>query len=1120
MRMIIHGNWNDGLRLLTLIVLCFTSGLTFPVTVPAAELIHHALTVSLRPLEHRLTATDTITVPGDQRDIRFVLHAGLNPTSLDPHLRIAKEEDQRGPVPLESFVVTLPAGVKTFSIRYAGTIYHPVEPTGKEQARGFSQTAGSISEDGVYLAGSSVWYPQFGPKLVTFTLDIELPAGWSAVSEGSGLVSEKKKELPKVRWDSPEPVDEIHLIASRFTEYAKTSGNLTAMVFLRTPDEALANKYLDATVRYITMYDRLIGPYPYTKFALVENFWETGFGMPSFTLLGPTVLRLPFIINTSYPHEILHNWWGNSVYPLYEKGNWSEGLTAYLADHLMKEQQGAGADYRLTTLQKYADYVLGGRDFPLTQFTSRHSPATEAVGYGKALMFFHMLRLELGDKAFVDAIRDFYEQNKFRFAIFTDLEKSFEAVSGKNLRPEFDQWIAKAGAPKLKLSDATAVKRGDGYMVTAHLEQVQPGDIYLLHIPVAVTMEGKDRAFQTVADLKGKKLDLSLAVPYRPVRLDIDPEFDVFRRLDREEIPPAISLALGAKKMLVLLPASAKKELLRTYEALAKTLADSGPDEVNVKLDSEVKKLPTDRTVTILGWENRFFEKTLPAWNGYEAAFTKQYVKIGKTEILKGNHAFVLTARDPENKDRALMFIAADRAESLPGLGRKLPHYHKYSYLAFEGDEPANVVKGRWPVVDSPMTAFLPGKEGAIARVEIGKLAPREALASIPSEYSEERMMETVKYLSGDELKGREIGTPEIDKAADYIAQKFKQGGLIPGGDHGSYYQQWDMPHSKTGMKNVIAVIPGKKPEFARESVVIGAHYDHLGLGTSIGGSEDKGKIHPGADDNASGVAVLLELARVLKQSLNPDRSIVFVAFIGEEEGKLGSKYYVEHEKRYPVRQCIGMVNLDTIGRLGKKKLLVLGAGSAAEWVHIFRGAGFVTGIDIETVSEELDSSDQNSFQEAGVPAVQLFSGPHLDYHRPTDTADKIDPAGLVKVASVTKEVLEYLASRAEPLSSTLKPGAPAQSSSKSERKVSLGTVPDFAYQGKGFRLSGVAPGSPAEAAGLKEGDAIIAINGREVTGLKGFSDILKSLSPGDRISVIFLRDGRERTAETVVKGK
>ena len=140
------------------------------------------------------------------------------------------------------------------------------------------------------------------------------------------------------------------------------------------------------------MYRGLIGPYPYGKFALVENFWETGYGMPSFTLLGPQIIRFPFILTSSYPHEILHNWWGNSVFVDYETGNWCEGLTAYLADHLIQEQRGKGADYRRDTLQKYRDYVRDGRDFPLTEFRSRHSAATEAVGYGKTLMVFHMLR--------------------------------------------------------------------------------------------------------------------------------------------------------------------------------------------------------------------------------------------------------------------------------------------------------------------------------------------------------------------------------------------------------------------------------------------------------------------------------------------------------------------------------------------------------------------------------------------------------------------------------------------------------------------------------------------------------------------------------------------------------
>jgi Zn-dependent M28 family amino/carboxypeptidase len=318
-------------------------------------------------------------------------------------------------------------------------------------------------------------------------------------------------------------------------------------------------------------------------------------------------------------------------------------------------------------------------------------------------------------------------------------------------------------------------------------------------------------------------------------------------------------------------------------------------------------------------------------------------------------------------------------------------------------------------------------------------------------------------------------------------------------------------------MKNVVGVIPGSKQERSKESVAIAAHYDHLGLGWPESRDKKKGVVHPGADDNASGVAALIELARVLAKGPKPDRTIVFAAFTGEEAGKRGSKRYVLNEERWPINHCIGMVNLDTVGRLGKKKLLVLGAGSAREWVHIFRGAGFVTGVEIETVSEELDSSDQKSFQDAGVPAVQLFSGPNLDYHRTTDTADKIDPDGLVKVASVAKEVIEYLAGREGPLSATGSSRVVVQPPSSAERKVSLGTIPDFAYSGRGFRLSGVVPGSPAEKAGLKEGDVIIAINAKPVESLKDFSDVLKTLQPGDKAAVSLVRENKEMIVETVV---
>jgi aminopeptidase N len=1136
----------------------------------AHEGIHHDLKVILNPEEHRIDAKDTIILPNDlPREIEFLLHAGLKPTSLSPGVRIIKGVEKPGTVPLESFKAILPPGLISLVIAYSGAIYHPIESTRNEQARGFKDTPGLISSEGAFLSGNTFWYPQFNEGMLTFTLEVKLPPGWDAVSQGERTLHDSGKHGTKVQWKSPELQDQIYLVAAKFTEYTKPAKNVTAMVFLRAPDETLANKYLDATASYLEMYDKLIGPYPYKKFALVENFWETGFGMPSFTLLGSQVIRLPFIINSSYPHEILHNWWGNSVFPDYAKGNWSEGLTAYLADHLMKELQGEGPEYRLATLQKYADYVIGGRDFPLTQFRSRHSSSSEAIGYGKSLMFFHMLRLELGDEAFKRSLQDFYNKYKFQFASFDDIRKSFEAVSGKDLKHEFDLWVTRTGAPELRLNDAETRRRRDGktgdegrgtkdetkggneYALTAHIRQAQHGEAYRLRIPVAVTMEGQERAYQTVLNMDAKTLEFKLVLPSRPLRLDMDPEFDLFRRLDREEIPPALSQALGAKKMLVLLPSSADRKLLGAYRELANSIGRSGPDTIDIKLDSDVKTLPSDRAVTLIGWENRFVKEIIPALSEYDVALDKSAVRLGRTEIKKGDHSFMFSCRNPKDKEQALTLIASDLPEALPGLGRKLPHYHKYSYLAFEGSEPLNIAKGRWPVLNSPMTIFFPAGDGVTKKVEMAKLSPREPLASVTPVLSKERMMETVRFLSNEKLKGRGLGTPGLDEAANYIAEKFKEAGLKPGGEAASWFQTWEetftqnpppslfskggderIPSLTKGgkggfetqtvmtLKNVVGVIPGNQSAFTGQSVVIGAHYDHLGLGWPDVRDKNKGKIHPGADDNASGVAVLLELARVLANGPKPDRTIVFAAFTGEEAGKLGSKHYATYEKDNPAGQCIGMINLDTVGRLDRKKLLILGAGSAREWVHIFRGAGFVTGVETETVSEELDSSDQKSFQEAGVPAVQLFTGPHPDYHRPTDTADKIDAEGLVKVAAVAKEAVEYLASTGGHLTATVKPGGLTETTSKKERRVTLGTIPDFSYKGEGVRIEGVIPGSPAEAIGLKQGDVLIRINDSPLHSLKDLSDILKSLNPGDRIFITVLRNEKKMTVNAVLHEK
>lgn len=400
------------------------------------------------------------------------------------------------------------------------------------------------------------------------------------------------------------------------------------------------------------------------------------------------------------------------------------------------------------------------------------------------------------------------------------------------------------------------------------------------------------------------------------------------------------------------------------------------------------------------------------------------------------------------------------------------------------------------------------------AMLVIGLLAgPAGAQVAIEPE----GMLETVKFLSGAEFMGRGTGTPELDKAAVFIASRFEAVGLLPGGSaNGSWFQEWTDPGSKARMRNVVGVLPGRNPQLARESVVIGAHYDHLGLKGAR--KEDAGKLHPGADDNASGVAVLLELASRLTLVANMERTVVFVAFTGEEEGRKGSRYYVRNERRHPAAQAIAMINLDTVGRLGKGKLIILGAGSAKEWSPFFQEAGKALKIEIAEMAQELDSSDQKSFQEAGVPAVQLFTGPHADYHRPTDTADEIDGKGLAKVATAARAAVFYLANRPEPLTATITSLPAGEPAPRTDRKVTLGIVPDFTYNGQGVRLGGASPDGPVEKAGLRTGDVVIQAGNAPIAVLKDLSDVLKTHQPGDRLPLRFLRNGKEMKVEVELK--
>jgi len=1012
-------------------------------------------------------------------------------------------EASRVPVNVYRVEGAIPGQDLTGELSYEGVINHAVQQSGGEYARAFSQSPGLIEARGAYLAGSTHWVPAVGDALMTYTLAVELPAGWKSVSQGERTASETLRAGALERWSVATPTEEVHLIAAPFTEYSRDAGAVKAMAFLRKPDKALADRYLDATAQYLEMYRGLLGPYPYSKFALVENFWETGYGMPSFTLLGEQVIRFPFILHSSYPHELLHNWWGNGVYVDFAGGNWCEGLTAYLADHLIAEQRGQGADHRRAILQRVTDYVTTENDFPLTRFQSRHNAVTEAVGYGKTAMVFNMLREKVGDAQFTKALQEFYRDNRFRLASFDDIRKSFETVSGLDLRPFFDQWIKDVGTPELRLDHAA----GQGERLDVTLSQVQTGRLFALDVPVIIETD-KGVETRTVSMPSDKaRVDVSLELKGPALRVEIDPQFQLYRRLSPLEIPPSLSKAFGARKVMIVMSADSAA----VYAGLAKAWSRDGVETV---MDNELGALPADRAVWLFGAGNKFAPVVTEALKGYGASLDTTGLRTTSTKYESAGRSLVVGVRHPSNPDSVVIQVSASSAAAADALARKLPHYGKYSWLVFAGDEANNEASGEWPVGDTPLARNLTPQARPI------KLTPRKALAEVRPQFDIERMKADVEWLASPEREGRGAGSRGLEAAANYIAVRFERLGLaplMPGARGDDRYLQ---PFTMTGengasvpTKNVIGVLPGTNPALNGQALIVSAHYDHLGFGWPDARAGAKGQLHPGADDNASGVAVMLELARLLANA-RPERSVIFAAFAGEEAGLLGARHYVRAAQAagapFPLSGHIANLNIDTVGRLADGKVTVFGAASARELPFIFMGAGAVTGVPVQSVMQEINASDHTAFVEAGVPAVQLFASQASDYHRPSDTAEKIDYAGLGKVAAVLKEAIDYLAARSEPLnfSGSVAAAQPrAAAAPAAGRRVATGIVPDMTYQGEGVRVGSVQPGSGAEQAGLKSGDRLLVLAGVKTPNLRALADALRDLQPGQTVDVEFARE-------------
>jgi hypothetical protein len=406
---------------------------------------HLEIDVQLDPATRQLDVRATLT---DERGLRaFRLGRDFEIVALKLDGRPVESRRWRDGAPL-------PTGTRRVDIAYRATL--PPTPT-LDHRRALGQRGATAGPEGSFLPASAGWHPDPG-GLFGYRVALHLPAGQKGLVPGDLREESDTPAGYRAVFDFPHPGEGIDLMAGPYVVSERSLALDRRTIRIRTWFHAelqdFAQPYLDDSARYIERFSRQIGAYPFAMFSVVSSPTPTGYGMPSLAYLGREVIRLPFIRATSLGHEVLHNWWGNGVYPDWGSGNWSEGLTTFLADYAFKEDAGEAAarEMRMGWLRDYAA-VPPDEDFALKDFRVRHHGIASIIGYNKAAMVFLMLRDRIGKDAFERGLRLFWERHRFRTASWADLEAAFSEAAGQSQQDFFRQWVMQAGAPPFTGSD-------------------------------------------------------------------------------------------------------------------------------------------------------------------------------------------------------------------------------------------------------------------------------------------------------------------------------------------------------------------------------------------------------------------------------------------------------------------------------------------------------------------------------------------------------------------------------------------------------------------------------------------------------------------------------------------
>ena len=682
---------------------------------------HHRLAVQLFPESHQLIAIDEVTIGGGSPGQEMAY-------SLNPTLRIERIVDatacrddcsdamtvafERTGEPdhpeLQRVLVKRPVThLADQAVRlkffYRGTIDDPPRDPRHLRFVTPSETSGHIGAEGVYLSSESQWYPDLEDSLPTYDVTVSVPEGWSVVTQGT-------QQPDGVSWVAPKS-EALTIVANRFVVksrawQAKSGQAIQLATYLFPEDAALADEYLDASARYLDAYIPLLGHYPFSQFAVVENFFPSGLGMPSFTLLGSGVIKRHYTQPYALGHEIVHSWIGNGVFNRVSQGNWVEGLTTYLSNYYYHELTGDEAqarEQRRLMLLGYSVHVHEGDDYPLGKFVQKRNEKDNAIGYQKSAMVFHLLRQEIGERPFWRALKQISERYLGKVADWNDLERVFQDAADRDLRWFFAQWIEEAGAPTLELSGlrvqpvhGTSSHSGS---IAAAVHVAQPGTPYRVPVELEFVLN-RDRSQAVRIQMADANQEVIVPLLERPLAVRLDPDYHLFRRVPRHQIAPMLNLYVTDTSRTIILPSTMPSEQPGPLgEIVQRIVAQEAakPDTPRTSVlqpGADVSEVPRGSLLLLGHTRESRIAATALHYCGDHVRLTENGFSVEGRKYEGPGMALLASCRRDDQPGSVVTFLYGVTPDALSRVARLLFFYGWQSYVVFQ--EGTVTARGDW----------------------------------------------------------------------------------------------------------------------------------------------------------------------------------------------------------------------------------------------------------------------------------------------------------------------------------------------------------------------------------------------------------------------------------------